>query len=124
MSIEKNRLLMETQVKRLRGELNEAELKPGMKITSIKDVGYGDYALLVVDGQEWWVATGGGASLTYEGDWQPGQKFKPGVIKSIKTPWDSNIEIHLKDGRMIEFVDDTGGEGVDYGKNDGPHKYK
>ena len=115
---------MESQVKRLRGELNESELKPGMKITSIKDVGYGDYALLVVNGQEWYVATGGGASLNYEGDWNRGQKFKPGVIKSIKTPYDSNIEIHLKDGGMIEFIDDTGGEGVTHGKNDGPHKYK
>ena len=50
MSIQKNRLLMEAQIKRLRGELNEgvskfqrdlmidSELKPGMKITSIKDV--------------------------------------------------------------------------------------
>ena len=112
------------QIKRLRGELNESELKPGMKITSIKDVGYGDYALLVVNGQEWYVATGGGASLNYEGDWNRGQKFKPGVIKSIKTPYDSNIEIHLKDGGMIEFIDDTGGEGVTHGKNDGPHKYK
>jgi len=124
MSIQKNRLLMETQIKRLRGELNEgvskfqrdlmidSELKPGMKITSIKDVGYGDYAELVINGKKWTVATGGGASLTYGGDWDRGQKFKSGVIKSIKTPYDYAIEIHLKDGRMIEFIDDTTGEGV------------
>ena len=115
---------METQIKRLRGELNEgvskfqrdmmidSELKPGMKITSIKDVGYGDYADLVINGEKWWAATGGGASLNYEGDWDRGQKFKPGVIKSIKTPHESAIVIHLKDGRVIEFIDDTGGEGV------------
>jgi len=129
MSIEKNRKLMIEQIKRLRSELNEkvfdwqrdnmldSSLKPGMKITSIKDIGNGDYAELVINGKKYSVATGGGASLNYEGDWDRGQKFKPGVIKSIETPDTSAIVINLKDGRVLEFIDDTGGEGVEISKD-------
>jgi hypothetical protein len=92
----------------------DSDLKPGMKITSIKDIGNGDYLQLVINGKTYDVSAAGGNDVTYYG-WNKGESFKSGVIKSIKTPNQSTIELHLKDGRMLEFVDDTGGEGISIG---------
>tara|TARA_Y100000816_G_scaffold290949_1_gene280940 strand:+ start:8887 stop:9228 length:342 start_codon:yes stop_codon:yes gene_type:complete len=63
MSIEKNRLLMENQIKRLRGELNEVSSynnpKPGKKITNIKQMKEYEEYYANLEG-EWYVYELGG----------------------------------------------------------------
>jgi len=98
MSIEKNRLLMEAQIKRLRGELNESELKKGTKVTIAKDVKYfgGEFDEIVLTN---------GYKLTADED--TGGEDASASIDGVK----------LKKGDVISFNRNVGGDSEYFDKD-------
>ena len=98
MSIEKNRKLMIEQIKRLRGELNESELKKGTKVTIAKDVKYfgGEFDEIVLTN---------GYKLTADED-----TGGEGAYASING-------IELKKGDVISFERNVGGDNEYFGED-------